>query len=148
MYLYIYLITYYLNLFGTNRRLVAYTNDGERKAVLRNIINKDIRQQFLEIWDRQSVIKHYDLVAMDLHGEVYTDGMILSVSSFFPPFICINFLSFVDEFVSFDWSPDGNKLVYIAEKKLPKSEPFYSPQSSKGNKKDDEEVTVVKLLFL
>lgn len=59
-------------------------------------------------------------------------------------------LSFAVEFRSFEWSPDNTKVLYIAEKKLPKSEPFYKqkPLDKKDKeKKEDEEVTVVSFLF-
>jgi len=53
---------------------------------------------------------------------------------------------FVAEFRSFEWSPDNTKVLYIAEKKLPKSEPFYKQKSldkKDKEKKEDDEVTVV-----
>ena len=31
------------------------------------------KKQFIEIWDRQRRVKNYDLAALDVHGDVYTD---------------------------------------------------------------------------
>ena len=31
-------------------------------------------RQFIEIWDRQHLLKNYDLAAYDVHGEIYTDS--------------------------------------------------------------------------
>lgn len=58
--------------------------------------------------------------------------------------------SFAVEFRSFEWSPDNTKVLYIAEKKLAKSEPFYKqkPLEKKDKeKKEDEEVTVVRVFY-
>lgn len=50
----------------------------------------------------------------------------------------------IDEFSSFEWSPDNTKLLYIAEKKLPKSEPFYKQKSldKKDKEKKEDEIVV------
>ncbi|XP_063974905.1 acylamino-acid-releasing enzyme-like isoform X2 [Diachasmimorpha longicaudata] len=97
------------------------SNDNQRKAILRSatIKGKESPTQFIEIWDTRCQIKNYDLSSLDVHGDVYTDT----------------------EFGSFQWSPDTTKLLYIAEKKLPKSEPFYKqkPQEKKSEDKADEE---------
>ncbi|XP_015120350.1 acylamino-acid-releasing enzyme isoform X2 [Diachasma alloeum] len=97
------------------------TDDNQRKAVLRTAPGKekDAPKQFIEIWDQRCQMKNYDLSALDVHGDVYTDS----------------------EFGSFQWSPDATKLLYIAEKKLPKSEPFYKqkPQDKKSEDKAEKE---------
>ncbi|XP_011300433.1 acylamino-acid-releasing enzyme isoform X2 [Fopius arisanus] len=94
------------------------SKDSRRKAVLCSGPNKekDSRKQFIEIWDEHSQLKNFDLSSLDVHGDVYTDA----------------------EFGSFQWSPDATKLVYIAEKKLPKSEPFYKqkPLDKKSEKEE------------
>lgn len=56
------------------------------------------------------------------------------------------FFLFLAEFSSFQWSPDKKKILYIAEKKQPESEPFYKQKrmnKEDKNKKDENEVTVV-----
>lgn len=105
----------------TTELLTAFTHDQKYRAVLRQAYVDNTTKQFIEIWEQQRCVKNYDLAALDVHGEVYTDA----------------------EFRSFHWSPDNRKLLYIAEKKLPKSEPFYKQKSlDKKNKeiKNDEEV--------
>ncbi|KAK2575468.1 hypothetical protein KPH14_011199 [Odynerus spinipes] len=102
----------------TTELMCASTNDEQRKAILRNIITDNSTKQFIEIWDKERLVKNYDLTALDVHGDVYTDS----------------------EFGTFEWSPDKTKLLYIAEKKLPKSEAFYKQKSlDKKNKEKKEE---------
>ena len=48
---------------------------------------------------------------------------------------------FIGEFGSFEWSTDEEKVLYIAEKKIPKSEPFLTTKSP--NKKPEEATKVV-----
>jgi len=40
-------------------------------------------------------------------------------------------------FATLQWSPDETKIVYIAEKKVPKSEPFYKQKPKTSVEKDD-----------
>lgn len=56
--------------------------------------------------------------------------------------------SFLAEFGSLDWSPDEKQLVYVAEKKVKKSEPFIKrkPAEDKSNV-DKKPVPVFELLF-
>ncbi|XP_076266303.1 acylamino-acid-releasing enzyme-like isoform X2 [Rhynchophorus ferrugineus] len=80
------------------------------KAVLRENDSK----QFLEIWQHHSILRTVDLSSLDIHGNIYTDA----------------------EFCTFDFSPDEKRLLYIAEKKNPKNEPFYkrkAPEEAKSN---------------
>lgn len=98
--------------------LISTSPSEKFRAVLRDIDNKE-KKQFLEIWDQQKLFRSVDLTALDLHGDVYSDG----------------------EFRSFDWSPDETKILYIAEQKPKKSEPFYkrkapSKESGDSDKKD------------
>ncbi|XP_043269367.1 acylamino-acid-releasing enzyme-like isoform X2 [Venturia canescens] len=98
----------------------ALFEDGQKKAILRSGIVDNVTKQFIEIWDRQRLVKNYDLSALDVHGDVYTDS----------------------EFGSFEWSPDATKLLYVAEKKLPKCEPFYKQKPlDKKEKKEEDEVS-------
>ncbi|KAG5334733.1 ACPH enzyme, partial [Acromyrmex charruanus] len=107
----------------TTELMSTLTKNEERRAVLRQATIDNSTKQFLEIWDKQHFVKNYDLSALDVHGDVYTDT----------------------EFRSFEWSPDNTKVLYIAEKKLPKSEPFYKQKSldkKDKEKKEDDEVMV------
>lgn len=40
-------------------------------------------------------------------------------------FYCLKINGFPGEFSCFEWSPCEKKLLYVAEKKQPKAEPFY-----------------------
>ncbi|XP_060528020.1 acylamino-acid-releasing enzyme-like [Cylas formicarius] len=70
---------------------------------LRAVLRENDTKQFLEIWKNNNLLRCVDLGGLDIHGNVYSDG----------------------EFGSFEFSPDEKKLLYVAEKKPPKSEPFY-----------------------
>ncbi|EFN63061.1 Acylamino-acid-releasing enzyme [Camponotus floridanus] len=95
----------------TTELMSTLTKNEEHRAVLRQATIDNSTKQFIEIWDKQHIVKNYDLSALDVHGDVYTDV----------------------EFRSFEWSPDNTKVLYIAEKKLPKSEPFYKQKPLDGN---------------
>ncbi|KAI4497982.1 hypothetical protein M0802_006806 [Mischocyttarus mexicanus] len=103
----------------TNELVSAISEDGVLKAILRSSVVDNKTKQYIEIWNKQSIIKNYDLAALDVHGDVYVDN----------------------EFSTFEWSPDRTKLLYVAEKKLPKSEPFYKqkPLDKKNKEKQDKE---------
>ena len=53
-----------------------------------------------------------------------------------------------DDFASFEWSPCETKILYVAERKVPKSEPFYKPkpQDTKENLESDCEKAAQKVL--
>ncbi|XP_063533880.1 acylamino-acid-releasing enzyme-like isoform X2 [Cydia strobilella] len=74
------------------------------KAVIREEKdNKDTKKQYLEIWRLNAGLTNcIDLTALDIHGDVYADS----------------------EFGSLDWSQDETAVVYVAERKLKKSEPY------------------------
>lgn len=65
----------YLNKLVLNRLMSTLTKNEERRAVLRQAIIDNSAKQFIEIWDKQHFVKNYDLSALDVHGDVYTDGM-------------------------------------------------------------------------
>lgn len=52
----------------------ALTKNEERRAVLRQVTIDNSAKQFIEIWDKQHFVKNYDLSALDVHGDVYTDS--------------------------------------------------------------------------
>nr|AEE63650.1 unknown [Dendroctonus ponderosae] len=70
---------------------------------LRAVLRESDSKQFLEVWQSNKLVRVVDLAALDVHGNVYADV----------------------EFSSFEFSPDETKLLYVAEAKVPKSEPFY-----------------------
>ncbi|KAH0948413.1 hypothetical protein HN011_002804 [Eciton burchellii] len=101
----------------TTELISSMTHDKKHQAILRQVTIDNIKKEYIEIWEQERCVKNYDLAALNIHGEVYTNA----------------------EFRSFEWSPDNTKLLYIAEKKLPKSEPFYQQKSlDKKDKKQKE----------
>ncbi|XP_069703712.1 acylamino-acid-releasing enzyme-like isoform X2 [Periplaneta americana] len=88
--------------------LSRFSNSEELRGVVREITSEvnNKKKQYLEIWKNRQLWKHFDLSALEVHGDVYSDN----------------------DFGSFDWSPCEQKLLYVAEKKLPKTEPFYKPK--------------------
>ncbi|XP_028174250.1 acylamino-acid-releasing enzyme-like isoform X1 [Ostrinia furnacalis] len=72
------------------------------KAVIREEKDKDVKKQYLEVWRKNRLLHSINLTALDLHGDVYADP----------------------EFGGLDWSPDESAVLYVAEKKLPKPEPY------------------------
>jgi acylaminoacyl-peptidase len=57
--------------FDVTNELLSATSPSERfRAVLKSANEK----QFLEIWQSHNLTKVIDLNALDLHGDVYTDG--------------------------------------------------------------------------
>ncbi|XP_031781597.1 acylamino-acid-releasing enzyme isoform X1 [Nasonia vitripennis] len=100
--------------------LLSTSSENEKlKAILREVAIDGKPKQYIEIWDRQHLVKNYDLAAYDAHGEIYTDNM----------------------FSSFQFSPDNTKLMYIAEKKLRKTEPYYKqkPKYKVATQENEEE---------
>lgn len=56
-------------------RLLSTSTENEKfKAILREVIIDAKPRQFIEIWDRQHLVKNYDLAAYGAHGEIYTDS--------------------------------------------------------------------------
>ncbi|XP_014613731.1 PREDICTED: acylamino-acid-releasing enzyme-like isoform X2 [Polistes canadensis] len=106
----------------TQELLSAISEDGLFKAILRSSTVDNKTKQYIEIWNKQNMIKNYDLAALDVHGDIYVEN----------------------EFSTFEWSPDRTKLLYIAEKKLPKSEAFYKQKSlDKKNKEKKEKEEII-----
>ncbi|XP_063362005.1 acylamino-acid-releasing enzyme-like isoform X1 [Cydia amplana] len=96
----------------SNELLSAVSPKETFKAVIREEKdNKDTKKQYLEIWRLNAGLTNcIDLTALDIHGDVYADS----------------------EFGSLDWSQDETAVVYVAERKLKKSEPYI-----KRNKAED-----------
>ncbi|XP_060834032.1 acylamino-acid-releasing enzyme-like isoform X2 [Rhopalosiphum padi] len=91
----------------TNELISAHSKSNKYFCVVRQVESGNKIKQYLEVWSDCSLVKNYDLSTLDVHGKIYADG----------------------EFGTLEWSPDETKIVYIAEKKVPKSEPFYKQKS-------------------
>ncbi|KAF5907220.1 protein bassoon-like isoform X1, partial [Clarias magur] len=87
---------------------------GEMKAVVRECSIKGEEKQFLEIWHQNRKIKSLNLTALKKHGKVYDD----------------------DQFGCLVWSHSETHLLYVAEKKRPKTESYFQSEALLG---DDEE---------
>ncbi|XP_051153691.1 acylamino-acid-releasing enzyme-like [Leptopilina boulardi] len=105
----------------SNEILSTCSEDEQYKAILRQSTVDNVAKQFIEIWDRQHLVKNYDLSVYDAHGEIYTDA----------------------EFSSFQFSPDKSKLLYIAERKLPKCEPFYCQKTREKREREIYDMEVI-----
>lgn len=67
------------NLYSNFRVLHAQSNSGKLKAVIHAISSDDSKikkKYFLEVWSDEKLIHSFDLSALNLHGPVYTDGII------------------------------------------------------------------------
>lgn len=65
-------------------------------------------------------------------------------------FVILHRIIFISvEFSSFQWSPDRTKVIYVAEKKGPKTEPFYKQKSAeKLAKEETDGEQISRVLFL
>ncbi|XP_030639764.1 acylamino-acid-releasing enzyme [Chanos chanos] len=93
---------------------------GEMKAVVRECSIKGEDKQFLEIWHKNSKIKSLNLTALKKHGKVYED----------------------DQFGCLVWSHSETHLLYVAEKKRPKTESYFETESGESSSLGDEEETM------
>lgn len=91
----------------SNELLFSASPSEKFKAVLR----ENDEKQFLEIWQQENLYRTVDLNILDIHGKVYCDG----------------------DFYTFNWSPNETKLLYVAEKKMPDSKPFYKRKAREEN---------------
>ena len=109
----------------TSEILSDTSKDGNLKAILRQEKVDGKSKQYIEIWDKRHLRKSYDLSAFDVHGDVYYSDLCSNTSSF-------------------QLSPDNTKLLYIAEKKVAKSEPFYKQKAKNITAKsgNDEENSI------
>ncbi|XP_051526113.1 acylamino-acid-releasing enzyme isoform X2 [Myxocyprinus asiaticus] len=88
---------------------------GEMRAVLRESAIKGEDKQFLEIWHKNSKLKCLNLTGLGKHGKVYED----------------------DQFGCLVWSYSETHLLYVAEKKRPKTESYF--KASETLLTDEEE---------
>ncbi|CAJ1085082.1 acylamino-acid-releasing enzyme isoform X4 [Xyrichtys novacula] len=96
---------------------------GEMKAVVRECSIKGEDTQFLEIWSKNIKMKSINLTALKKHGKVYED----------------------DQFGSLVWSHSETHLLYVAEKKRPKTESFFqSGSTGLSSIAEDEETSRVE----
>ncbi|XP_069822608.1 acylamino-acid-releasing enzyme [Dendropsophus ebraccatus] len=98
--------------------LSSESPSGALKAVLRETKNKSGEDlQFLEIWDRNRKVKSINLTALDKHGKVYED----------------------EQFGCLSWSHSETHLLYIAEKKRPKTKSFFDTGDTAVTTEEEED---------
>uniref|UniRef100_A0A3Q3JP83 acylaminoacyl-peptidase n=1 Tax=Monopterus albus TaxID=43700 RepID=A0A3Q3JP83_MONAL len=95
---------------------------GEMKAVVRVCTIKGEDKQFLEIWSKNIKMKSINLTALNKHGKVYDD----------------------DQFGCLVWSHSETHLLYVAERKRPKTESFFQSQELSSIGDEDETIRVEK----
>lgn len=89
---------------------------GAQKAVLRKTSSsKGEEKQYLEVWEKNRKVKSIELTALEKHGQVYED----------------------DQFGCLAWSHSETHLLYVAEKKRPKTESFFKPKPTEMSSEEE-----------
>ncbi|EEB10045.1 acylamino-acid-releasing enzyme, putative [Pediculus humanus corporis] len=91
-----------------------YSSSEKLYCIIRKIKQENKKKTFLEIWNTKGLFKNFDINAFDIHGDIYCDV----------------------KFGSLEWSPNEDKILYIAEKLSKKSEPFYKQKSKNEGSKN------------
>nr|CAB3222365.1 acylamino-acid-releasing enzyme-like [Phallusia mammillata] len=94
-------------------KIVRISNDKMKRAILREVKIKDVKTQFLEIWQGNRRISSTNLTSKEKHGDVYSNAA----------FCCL------------EWSHNDETLLYVAERKKPKTGSYF-----KETEKYDENV--------
>ncbi|XP_074645088.1 acylamino-acid-releasing enzyme-like [Tubulanus polymorphus] len=83
---------------------------GKYRAVVRKFTPKKGDEKFfIEVWSESTKIKNIDILAFEKHGKIYkADGA----------------------FGTLEWSPSEEKLMYLAERKLTKTQSFFDRKNS------------------
>eukprot|EP00111_Clytia_hemisphaerica_P023613 TCONS_00069616-protein len=102
--------------------LETVSKSKEKRAVIKKSTKQNTQCYFLEVWSMSRLIKTVDLSAHAKHGIVHADLF----------------------FSSFTWDQKEEKLLYVAEKKKPRSRGFFeqgeaSLETNIGNQYDYEE---------
>ncbi|XP_072932261.1 acylamino-acid-releasing enzyme-like [Epargyreus clarus] len=99
----------------SNELLSAVSPSEAFRAVIREDRDgKDNKKQYMEVWSKNTLVHSVDLSALEVHGDVYTDS----------------------ELGGLEWSSDETALVYVAEKKLKKSEPYIKRKAEEKNESE------------
>ncbi|XP_041130550.1 acylamino-acid-releasing enzyme isoform X1 [Polyodon spathula] len=93
---------------------------GAMKAVIRECSTKGEEKQFLEIWSKNCKVKSINLTGLKKHGKVFDD----------------------DQFGCLVWSHSETHLLYVAEKKRPKTCSFFETESPELSGLGDEVETL------
>ncbi|XP_020785237.1 acylamino-acid-releasing enzyme isoform X1 [Boleophthalmus pectinirostris] len=90
---------------------------GEMKAVVRECTIKGEDKQYLEIWSKNIKMKSINLTALKKHGKVFEDS----------------------QFGCLVWSHSETHLLYVAEKKRPKTESFFQTEAPELSAIEDDD---------
>lgn len=110
---------------NTGYLVSSYSPSSLLRAVVREVpaAGKTPKKQFLEVWKNNLMVSQFDLQSLDIHGDIYTDS----------------------DFGSFEWSFCEDYILYVAEKKQPKTESFLS--SSKSSENSDKIIKGNEFLY-
>ncbi|XP_021350974.1 acylamino-acid-releasing enzyme-like [Mizuhopecten yessoensis] len=93
---------------------------GSFRAIVKKVTKKDEDKYFIEVWEGTHKSQCIDTLAQSKHGKIYeNDG----------------------QFGSFVWSYSEKSLLYIAEKKLPKSVSYFEREKADDDKGKKEEIS-------
>ncbi|KAK6625137.1 hypothetical protein RUM43_005428 [Polyplax serrata] len=102
----------------TQESLSMFSPTRKLRCVVKEIEHESKTKTYIEIWNHKGLFKNFDISAFDVHGDIYTDG----------------------EFGSLEWSQNEEKVIYIAEKKAKKTEPFYKQKSADASKDQNKDI--------
>ncbi|XP_069141324.1 acylamino-acid-releasing enzyme-like isoform X1 [Argopecten irradians] len=104
----------------TNELWNEESPSGSLRAVVKKVTKKDEDKYFIEIWEGTFKSQCIDASAQSKHGKIYEND---------------------EQFGSFAWSYSEKSLLYIAEKKLPKSVSYFEPEKKDKDKDKEEEIS-------
>ncbi|XP_071960094.1 acylamino-acid-releasing enzyme-like [Antedon mediterranea] len=91
---------------------------GKLTAVVRKLTNKNGEEkQYIDVWNSQQKILAVDVAAVEKTGKIYED----------------------EQFGCLEWSASEKKLMFVAEKKQPKSSSYFGIKSSKDDEENDND---------
>ncbi|XP_014770020.1 acylamino-acid-releasing enzyme isoform X1 [Octopus bimaculoides] len=97
---------------------------GKLRCIIRRVTNqKGEEKDFIEIWEKTRKIWNIDALSKEIHGKIYEpDG----------------------QFGSLEWSATEKRLVYIAEKKLPKATSYFDAKNTSRTPDDETKPSETK----
>lgn len=98
----------------TKELMTAYSKNEKYRAAL---IKNGEGNQFISIWKNESLFRNVALKDSEIHGDVYADV----------------------EFANFEFSPDETKLLFVAEKKVPKRITLNKRKTTKEESNDNKD---------
>jgi len=98
----------------SNEQMNKESPSGRYRAIVRKVKDKKGEEhQYIEVWTDNLKLHNIDVNNLEQHGKVYEDG----------------------QFGCFEWSHSETHLLYVAEKKIPKSKSFFEKEKPEDSKK-------------